>query len=106
MSAVSNLSFSDTLFEKLNEMSYSMGMDCWVSGNVCCYLVANPNIQCDDDCTRLFYNNPVECIEFLIHHPEFRDLVSYAPAKDFNDAEECIHSEVKSSDCWWTAQVC
>ena len=32
--------------------------------------------------------------------------MSYAPAKEFNDAEECIYSEVKSSDWWWNDQVC
>jgi len=31
--------------------------------------------------------------------------MSYAPAKEFNDAEERIYSEVKSSDWWWNEQV-
>jgi hypothetical protein len=31
--------------------------------------------------------------------------MSYAPAMEFNDAEECIYSEVKSPDCWWHEQV-
>jgi hypothetical protein len=37
---------------------------------------------------------------------EFMEHMSYAPAKEFNEAEECIYSEVKSSDRWWTEQVC
>jgi hypothetical protein len=31
--------------------------------------------------------------------------MSYAPAKEFSDAEERIYSEEKSSDLWWNEQV-
>jgi len=31
--------------------------------------------------------------------------MSHAPTKEFNDAEECIYSEVKSSNWWWNEQV-
>jgi hypothetical protein len=31
--------------------------------------------------------------------------MSYAPAKELNDAEEHFHSEVKSNDWWWNEQV-
>jgi len=36
----------------------------------------------------------------------FREHMLYVPAKEFNDAEECIYSEVISSDWWWNEQVC
>jgi len=52
-----------------------------------------------------FPRNHVECIEFLIQQPVFREHMSYAPAKEFNDAEERIYSELKSSDWWWNEQV-
>jgi len=32
--------------------------------------------------------------------PAFREPMLYAPAQEYNDAEERIPSEVKSSD-WW-----
>jgi len=36
----------------------------------------------------------------------FKEYMSYAPAKEFNDTDEHIYSEVKSSDWWWNEQVC
>ena len=75
-----------------------MGIDCWKLGKVCYNHLANPNNLCQHDYTHFFYRNPVECIEFLMQQPAFRKHMSYAPAKEFNDAEERINSEVKSSD--------
>ena len=40
-----------------------------------------------------------------MQQPVFREHMSDAPAKEFNDAEEHIYSEVKSSDWWWNEQV-
>jgi len=37
--------------------------------------------------------------------PAFSEHMSYAPANEFNDAEECIYSHMKSSDWWWNEQV-
>jgi hypothetical protein len=39
-----------------------------------------------------------------MEQPAFRIHMLYAPVKEFNDAEECIYSEVKSSDWWWNEQ--
>jgi hypothetical protein len=83
-----------------------MGIDSWKSGKVCYNRLADPNNLWDNDYTRFFYHNPAECIEFLMQQPTFREHMSYTPAKKFNDAEECIYSEVKSSDWWWNEQVC
>jgi len=54
----------------------------------------------DDEYTCFLYCNPVDCIEFLMEEHAFREYMSYAPAQEFNDAEELIFSQVKSSD-WW-----
>jgi hypothetical protein len=62
--------------------------------------MANPNNLCDNDYTCFFHRNDVEFIEFLMQQPAFREHMSYTSAKEFNDAEERIYSEVKSSD-WW-----
>jgi hypothetical protein len=67
--------------------------------------LADPNNLRNDYYTRFFYRNPVECIEFLMQQPTFREHMSDAPAKEFNDTEERIYSEVKSSDWWWNEQV-
>jgi len=86
-------------------MSYAMGIEYWKSGKVCYNRLADSNNLGDDDYTPFFYRNPVECIEFLMQQPAFREHMSYAPAKEFNDAEQRIYSEVKSSDWWWNEQV-
>jgi len=49
--------------------------------------------------------NSGERIEILMQQPAFREHMSYAPAKEFNDAEERIYSEVKWSNWWWNEQV-
>jgi hypothetical protein len=82
-------------------MTYAMGIDSWKSGKVCYNLLPDPNNLHDDDYTRSFSCNPVECIEFLMEHPAFREHMLYAPAKKFNDAEKRIYSEMLSSDWWW-----
>jgi hypothetical protein len=105
MATVSNFTSSHTLFKWLNEMSYAMGIESWKSSRVCYNCLAYPNNLCDDNYTRFFYRNLVECIEFFMQQPAFREHTSYAPAEEFNDAEKRIHSEVKSSDWWWTEQV-
>jgi hypothetical protein len=98
MATICNFTSSHTLFKRLNEMSYAMGIDSWKSGKGSYNRLAVPNNLRDDDYTRFFHPNLVECIEFLRQQPAFREHMSYAPAKKFNDAEECIHSEVRSSD--------
>ena len=105
MATVSNLSSSHTSFKRLNEMSYAIGIDSWKTGKVCCNCYPHPNNHHDDDFTHFFYCNPDECIEVLMQQPPFRENMSYAPAKEFNDAEECIYSHVKSCDWWWNEQV-
>jgi len=89
----------------LDKTSYMMGINTWKSGKVCYNHVADPSNLHDDDSTLFFYHHPVDCIEFLIQQPGFREHMSYASAKEFNDAEESIYWEVKSSDWWWNEQV-
>ena len=95
MATVSNFTLSHTLCKRLNEMYYTMGIDSWTSGNECYNRLADPNNLGDDDYTRFFYSNPVECIQLLMQQPAFREHMSYALVKEFNDAEGHIYSEVK-----------
>jgi hypothetical protein len=41
-----------------------------------------------------------------MQQPAFNEHMSYAAAKEFNDAVERIYSEVKSNDWWWNEQIC
>jgi len=75
-----------------------MGMNTWKLGKVYYNHFADLNNLCDDDYTGFLYFNPVEYIEFLMQQHMLSEIMSYAPAKEFYDAEERIYSEVKSSD--------
>jgi hypothetical protein len=66
MATVSNFTSSHTLFKRLKEMSYAMGIDSWTSGTVCNNRLADPVNLRDYDYTRIFYRNAVECIEILM----------------------------------------
>jgi len=105
MATVSNFTSCHIVLTRLNKMSYMMGIDSWESGKVCYNHLVAPNNLRDDDDTRLFFRTPVECIEILLQQPAFREHMSYAPPKEFHDAEDRILSEVKSSDRWWNEQV-
>jgi len=71
-------------------MSYMMGIDSWKSGTVRSNSLANATNLHDHDYKHFFYRNPVECSDFLMQQPAFRERMSYAPAKECNDAEERI----------------
>jgi len=66
MATLTSFTSSHTVFNRLNEMSYTMRIDSWKSGKVCCNRLAYPNNLRDEDYTRFFYRNPVECIEFFM----------------------------------------
>jgi len=106
MATISNFTVSYIRFKRLNEMFNVMGIDSWKSGKVYYNCLANPNNLLDNDYTCFFHHNPVEYIEFLMHQPAFREHMAYAPAKELNDAEKHIYSEMISSDWWWNEQVC
>jgi len=81
-------SLCPTLYlQTLNTMSYSMGIDSSKLSNVCYNSLADPHNLHDDENTCFFCRNPVECIEFLMQQLAFREHLSYALAKEFNDPE-------------------
>jgi len=86
-------------------MSYTFGIDSYTSVDMYSNCLADPNNLLHYDYRRFSNLNPVECIEFFMHHAAFREHQSYAPATEFNDAEERIYSEVRSCDWWWNKQV-
>ena len=53
--------------------------------------LADRNNLYNDDYTVIFYHNLVECIEILMQEPVFREYMSYAAAKEINDADEHIY---------------
>jgi hypothetical protein len=105
MAMFSNFTLSHSLFKRLDGMSYAMAIDSWKPSTVCYNCLADPNNLRDNDYTHFFHCNPVECIKFPMQQPPFREVISCAPAKEFNHPEECIYSEAKSIDWWWNELV-
>jgi len=95
---ISNFTSSHTIFRRLNEMTYTMAIDSGTSGKGCYTRLPDPNNLQDNDYRHFVYCNPVQCIKFLMQKAAFREHMSCTPAKRFNDAEEYIYSEVKSSN--------
>jgi len=106
MATVSNFTLSHTVLKRLQEMSYTKDIDSGKSITMCYNGSADPNNLRDDHYTHLFYHNSFEYIEFLMRQPAIREHMSHTPTKAFNDAEEHIYSDEKSSDWWWNDQVC
>jgi len=83
----------------------AMGTNSRISGIVCYNPSADPNNLRDDHSKHFICRNPVACNEFVMRQPAFTKQMSYALAKEFDDAEEHIYSEVKTSDWWCNEQV-
>jgi len=79
-------------------MFYTMALNSKKCGEVCYNCLADSNNLRDNDYTSFFYCDSVECIEFLLQQPAFREHMSYAPAQEFTDADKCSYLEVKSSN--------
>jgi hypothetical protein len=47
----------------------------------------------------------VGCVVFLVRQTAFREYILYAPAKEIDDIEEYMYTEVISSNWWWNEQV-
>jgi hypothetical protein len=105
MATINNLTSSHTSFKWLIAKSYAMGISFWKSVTACYNRLADPNNLRHNDYTHFLYRNPVECIEFVMQQPAFRQHQLYGPAKQFNDAEERLYSEVISSNWWWNEKV-
>ncbi|RDB15504.1 hypothetical protein Hypma_004161 [Hypsizygus marmoreus] len=54
----------------------------------------------------LFYRNPLECIQSLLHHPLMKDHIKYTPFRLFKTAEKAmrIYTEWLSGDVAWEMQ--
>jgi hypothetical protein len=105
MATISNFTSFHTLFKMLNRKSYTMGTASLTLGKVWPNDLPNQNNLCDDDYTLFFSCNHVELIEFLMQQASFREHMSSAPIKEFNEAGERICSGVKSSHWRWNQQV-
>jgi hypothetical protein len=100
-----NFTSAYTLYTKIDEMTYALGIDSWKSGKVSYAGLVNSEALRDDGKTRVFYRDPVNCIEFLLQQSAFKEHMVYAPIKDYNELGERVYSEVHTCDWWWNEQV-
>ena len=56
---------------------------------------------------KLWWRNPVDCVQDLIGNPAFRENLSYVPQKVFTTESGTtrIYDEAWTGDWWWTTQV-
>ena len=56
---------------------------------------------------RLFYHNPIECLQALLSHPLFEPHMSFVPRRLWTCATKicCIYDEWLSGDQAWSIQV-
>jgi len=105
MATVSNITSLHRLFNRMNEMSYTLGIHSWKWGKSCYNWLADQNKLHNHDYKYFFYRTAVGYIVFLLRHTAFREHIPYAPAKKIDDFEEYMYREVISSDWWWNEQV-
>jgi len=55
----------------------------------------------------LYYRDPIECLQSLLHSPLLGDDIEYAPYRLFKTAEKLsrVHTEWLSGDDAWEMQV-
>lgn len=59
----------------------------------------------DGHSSTFFYRDIVQCVEYLLAQPAYREEVVYAPVQEYNDAGERLYSEMHTGDWWWETQV-
>lgn len=59
----------------------------------------------DDGHSTFFYRDMVQCVEYLLSQPAYRDDIVYAPVREYNETGERLYSEMHTADWWWETQV-
>jgi hypothetical protein len=98
MLTISNFALSQTLIKRFDKMFYAISINPSMFGKVCYNSMANRNSFCDNDYAHFIHSSPAEGIELCIQSPAFWEYTLYAPAKQFNEAEEHTYSEEKLSN--------
>jgi len=59
----------------------------------------------DDHSSTFFYRDIVQCAEYLLAQPAYREDVVYAPVQEYDGSGERLYSEMHTADWWWKTQV-
>ena len=90
------------LFKKIDNMTYDLGMHTWKSGRVS---FDRSNQNAGNQLTQFYYRDPVPCIEFLLRQTAYKEHMTYAPVKEYNEQNERVYLELHTGDWWWRMQV-
>ena len=94
------------VFKKIDKMTYELGMQTWKSGKVS---LNRSNARIERSTaptgTPFFYRNPVTCIQFLLRQMAYKETITYAPVKEYNEQNERVYLEIHTGDWWWHMQV-
>ena len=55
----------------------------------------------------LWHRNPIDCVEYLIGNPAFKDFISYVAERVYVDDEGKVRlfDEMWTGNWWWKTQV-
>ena len=87
------------VFKKIDKMTYKLGMQTWKSGKVS-FDRANAGNECSTAPTGTpgFYRNPVTCTEFLLCQMAYKETMTYALVKEYNEQNERVYSELHTGN--------
>lgn len=56
----------------------------------------------------LYYRDPIECLQSILHNPLFQDYIEFHPFQLFSSAEGAmrVYTEWLSGNAAWEMQVC
>ena len=94
------------VFKKIDNMTYELGMQTWKSGKVSFdHANAGNEHSTASTGTPFFYRNPVTSFKFLLRQTAYKETMTYAPVKEYNEQNERVYSELHTGDWWWHMQV-
>jgi len=64
------------------------------------------HVERDGECGdyEIFYQNVIDIIRLLIGHEPFREVMTYAPVREFNRKGTRVYTEAHTADMWWDLQ--
>ena len=107
-----------TLFETVDKMRWGLGTSSWKTGTA----DFGSHAPDDEDSlsenradllrtgkqTRFYYQDPVECVRFLLGQPCFAKDMVFAPITEWSGdiPKRPVYSEMHTAEWWWETQVC
>lgn len=59
----------------------------------------------DEHASTFYYRDIVDCVEYLVAQPAYREDIVYAPVREYDESGGRLYSEMHTADWWWETQV-